>query len=358
MLFSPLTLRGVTLRNRIAVSPMCQYSSEDGFANDWHLVHLGSRAVGGAGLVFTEATSVEPAGRISPQDLGLWKGEHVPGLARIVQFVHAHGAAAGVQLAHAGRKASTLRPWEGDGPVQPPVGWRPVVAPSPLPFAAGHITPEALSEEQIGQVIERFLAATERALDAGFDVVEVHAAHGYLIHEFLSPVSNRREDRWGGTFENRIRLVMEVVRAVRRRWPEARPLFVRLSTTDWLDGEAWTVEDSVALARRLGAEGVDLVDCSSGGIAPGVRIDAGAGYQTANAARIRREADIGTGAVGMITSAEQADHIIRTGQADMVLLARAMLRDPYWPLHAAAALGVEPSWPLQYQRARPPRAPR
>jgi 2,4-dienoyl-CoA reductase-like NADH-dependent reductase (Old Yellow Enzyme family) len=352
MLFDPLVLRGLTLRNRIGVSPMCQYSSEDGFASDWHLVHLGSRAVGGAGLVATEATAVEARGRISPEDLGLWKDEQIPGLERITRFLHAHGAAAGIQLAHAGRKASTARPWDGGKPVPPPAGWAPIVAPSALAFDDGYQIPEALGEREIAALVDAFAAAAKRAARAGFDVVEIHAAHGYLIHEFLSPITNRRDDAWGGTFENRIRLLLEIVRAVRRVWDDRRPLVVRLSTTDWLGADGWEVEDSIALARRLREAGVDLIDCSSGGIAPRVAVDAGPGYQTANAARIRAEAPIPTAAIGLITSATQAEHIIRTGQADMVFLARAFLRDPYWPLHAARELGATVAWPPQYERAR------
>jgi 2,4-dienoyl-CoA reductase-like NADH-dependent reductase (Old Yellow Enzyme family) len=358
MLFEPLTIRHVTFRNRIGVSPMCQYSSRDGFADEWHLVHLGSRAVGGAGLVFTEATAVEARGRISPEDLGLWKDEHVPGLERIARFVRAQGAAAGVQLAHAGRKASTARPWEGGRPLDPPAGWRPILAPSAVPFDDGYQVPESMSEIDIATVIDAFGAATRRALAAGFDVIELHGAHGYLVHEFLSPVANQRVDMWGGTFDNRVRFLVEVVRAVRRHWPEQRPLFVRLSTTDWLgpaNPEAWDVEDSIALARRLRPEGVDLIDCSSGGIAPRVAIDAGPGYQAANAARIRAEAPIPTAAIGAITGAAQAEHILRTGQADMVLMARAFLRNPYWPLRAATELGDTIPWPSQYERARPRR---
>ncbi|HEY4184395.1 MAG TPA: NADH:flavin oxidoreductase/NADH oxidase [Polyangia bacterium] len=358
MLFDPFVLRGVTVRNRIGVSPMCQYSSVDGLADDWHLVHLGSRAVGGAGLVFTEATAVEARGRISPQDLGLWNETQIAPLARITRFLRGQGATPGIQLAHAGRKASTARPWQsndGGKPVAPPAGWTPILAPSALPFDAGYQTPEALSEPDVAIVIDAFAAAARRALQAEFDVVELHAAHGYLIHEFLSPVTNRRDDQWGGTFENRIRLLIEVVRAVRRVWPDRLPLLVRLSTTDWLDDDGWTVEDSIALARRLRPEGVDLIDCSSGGIAPRVAIDAGPGYQTGNAARIRAEAPIPTAAIGVITSATQAEHILRTGQADLVFLARELLRDPYFPLRAAAELGAKVAWPPQYDRARPAR---
>ena len=352
MLFDPLTLRSVTLRNRIGVSPMCEYSSTDGFANDWHLVHLGSRAVGGAGLVLTEATAVEARGRISPNDLGIWNDEHVEALARVTRFVRDHGAIAGIQLAHAGRKGSTTRPWDGGKPISPDGGgWRPV-APSAEPFDAGDPVPEALSEAGIGGVIASFAAAASRALDAGFQVIEIHAAHGYLIHEFLSPVANHRTDQWGGSFENRVRLLIEVVDAVRGVWPDSLPLFARISATDWLGGDAWDIGQSVALARLLRARGVDLIDCSSGGIAPRVKIDAGPGYQTPFAARIRADAEIATAAIGMITTASQAEHVLRTGQADMVLLARELLRDPYWPLHAAKELGVKVPWPVQYERAR------
>ena len=351
MLFSPLTLRGVTLRNRIGVSPMCQYSSTDGLADEWHLVHLGSRAVGGAGLVMTEATAVEARGRISPQDLGLWKDEQIEPLARVTRFLRAQGAVAGIQLAHAGRKASTARPWEGGKPLAPPAGWSPIVAPSAVAFDDGYQTPVALAEGEIASVIEAFARAAARAGQAGFDVVEIHAAHGYLIHQFLSPISNRRNDAWGGVFEGRVRLLLEIVRAIRRVWADERPLLVRLSTTDWLGADGWTVEDSIALGRRLREEGVDLVDCSSGGNTPHAKIDAGPGYQVGNAARIRAEAGIATGAIGFITAAAQAEHILRTGQADMVFLAREMLRDPYWPLRAARELGAKVPVPAQYERA-------
>ena len=351
LLFQPMSLRGVTLRNRVVVSPMCQYSSEDGFSGEWHLVHLGSRAVGGAGLVFTEATAVEAVGRISPQDLGLWKDEHVEGLARITRFVSEHGAVAGVQLAHAGRKASTLRPWDGEGAIAPgPVGWRPV-GPGPVPFKAGDTQPEPLDGAGLERVKQAFVDATVRAQAAGFRVVEVHAAHGYLLHEFLSPLTNQRTDGYGGSFEGRVRLLREVVRAVRARWPEQLPLFVRLSATDWVEG-GWTVEDSVALARLLAQDGADVIDCSSGGIIPGVKIPLGAGYQTPFAERVRREARVPTAAVGLIRSAYQAEHILQTGQADLVVLARELLRDPYWPLRAARKLGADVAWPPQYLRAK------
>jgi 2,4-dienoyl-CoA reductase-like NADH-dependent reductase (Old Yellow Enzyme family) len=351
LLFTPLRLRGVTLRNRITVSPMCQYSSEDGFANDWHFVHLGSRAVGGVGLVLTEATAVSPEGRISPQDLGLWKDEHVAPLARITRFIAEHGAVAGIQLAHAGRKASTAQPWKGGAPVGPEAGgWKPV-APSALPFDPQHPVPEALDEAGLQRVVRAFAEATERSRAAGFQVIELHAAHGYLLHEFLSPLSNQRTDRYGGTFENRVRMLLTVVRAVRQRWPEQWPVLVRISATDWLEG-GWTLEDSVALCRLLKPEGVDLIDCSSGALAPGARIPAGPGYQTPFAERIRREAGIPTGTVGFIRSAFQAEHILRTEQADLVILARELLRDPYWPLRAARKLRADVPWPPQYERSK------
>jgi 2,4-dienoyl-CoA reductase-like NADH-dependent reductase (Old Yellow Enzyme family) len=351
LLFTPLTLRGVTLRNRITVSPMCQYSSEDGFANDWHFVHLGSRAVGGAGLVIFEATAVEAIGRIAPEDLGIWKDEHIAPLARITRFIHEHGAVAGIQLAHAGRKASTQRPWEGDGPILPhePKGWK-TVAPSPLPFKEGYSTPEALDEAGIQRVVRAFVEAAERARSAGFRLIELHAAHGYLLHQFLSPLSNQRTDRYGGTFENRVRLTREVVQAVRKRWPEEFPLFVRFSCTDWVEG-GWTLEESVALAKLLKQDGADLIDCSSGGAVPKAKIHYGPGYQTPFAERIRKEAGIATGAVGYIRSALQAEHILHTEQADIVILARELLRDPYWPLHAARELKAQVTWPPQYERA-------
>ncbi len=350
-LFSPLPLRSVELPNRIAVSSMCQYSSEDGFANDWHLVHLGSRAVGGAGLIMMEATSVEARGRISPQDLGIWKDDHMAMLARIVGFIHSHGGVAGMQLAHAGRKASCYRPWDGNGAI--PIdqgGWTPI-GPSPIPFAEDYTQPEELSEAGIREVIAAFGAATRRTLQAGFRVVEIHGAHGYLLHEFMSPLSNQRRDQWGGSFENRTRLTLEVIREVRRYWPEHLPLLLRLSCTDWTEG-GWTIDESVELARQAKNLGVDLVDASSGGNVAHARIPVGSGYQTAFAERIRREAGICTGAVGMITSPAQADHIIRTGQADIVLMAREMLRDPYWALHAARHLHHDLPWPNQYDRAR------
>jgi 2,4-dienoyl-CoA reductase-like NADH-dependent reductase (Old Yellow Enzyme family) len=350
-LLAPLTIRGVSFRNRIGVSPMCQYSSTEGFVNDWHLVHLGSRAVGGAGLVLTEAAAVDPRGRISPSDLGIWDDQHVPGLQRLVSFIRAQGAAAGIQLAHAGRKASTSPPWEGGAPVPAPRGgWQPV-APCAEPFDARSPVPEALDRDGILEVIAAFRRAAARAKAAGFQVIEIHAAHGYLVHEFLSPLTNRRTDEFGGSYDNRTRLLKQICRAVREEWPADQPLFVRVSSTDWVEG-GWRAEDTVALAHHLSSVGVDLVDCSSGGIAPGISIPSGPGYQVVFSQRIKDTTPMLTAAVGMITSPAQADQIIRAGQADMVLLAREMLRDPYWPLHAARALGHEVAWPNQYLRAK------
>jgi 2,4-dienoyl-CoA reductase-like NADH-dependent reductase (Old Yellow Enzyme family) len=355
-LFDPLTLRDLTLPNRIVVSPMCQYSAVDGVCNDWHLVHLGSRAVGGAGLVLTEATAVTPEGRISPDDLGLWNDTQLEAFARVTAFVHAQGSVTGVQLAHAGRKAGTWRPWSGQGAVPPEHGgWTPA-GPDSRPFDAGHAGPRAMTRADIDDVVAAFGRATRRALAAGFLVVEVHAAHGYLLHEFLSPLSNDRTDDYGGTFDNRIRFLCRVVDSVRRDWPERLPLFVRLSLTDWVEG-GWDLAQSIELARRLDAAGVDLIDCSSGGNLPQATIPFGPGYQTGMAAEVKRATGVPTGAVGLITSAAQADHIVRTGQADCVLLARAMLRDPYWPLHAARELGHPAAWPAQYLRAAPAGTP-
>ena len=351
-LFAPLKIRDVSLRNRIVVSPMCQYSSTDGFANDWHFVHLGTRAVGGAALVFTEATAVTPDGRISPDDLGIWKAEHVEFLSRIVRFLEQQGAVAGMQLAHAGRKASTAAPWLGSHSVsEAERGWRPILAPSAIPFSDKHPVPQALDEAGIRSIVRAFGEAAERALNAGFRVLEIHSAHGYLLHSFLSPLSNRRQDSYGGSFENRTRILREVVGEIRSRWPERYPLFLRVSATDYLEG-GWDVEQSVELARQVKPLGVDLVDCSSGGLLPQIAIPSGPGYQTPFAERKRKQAGILTGAVGMITAAEQADHIIRTGQADVVVLARELLRHPYWPLEAARKLGAEGPWPKQYLRAK------
>lgn len=350
-LYDTLTLRGVTFRNRIGVSPMCQYSSVDGFATDWHLVHLGSRAVGGAGLVIAEATGVEPRGRISPNDLGIWKDDHIEPLARVVQFLKAHGAVAGIQLAHAGRKAGTARPWDGghaltdaDG------GWTPV-APSAIAFSDAHRTPQQLSLQDIKSIQTAFKDAAIRAIAAGFDLIELHGAHGYLIHSFYSPTSNQRDDEYGGSFQNRIRFLMEIVQQVREVMPDDKVLAVRLSATEWLE-DGWTIEDSVELSRCLKDEGVDLIDCSSGGILPDVKIPVGAGYQVPLAERIQHDADIPTAAVGMITQPMQADELIRNGRTDIVLLGREMLRDPYWAIHAAPVVHAldQAAIPDQYLR--------
>jgi 2,4-dienoyl-CoA reductase-like NADH-dependent reductase (Old Yellow Enzyme family) len=352
-LFDPLAIRDVTLANRVFVSPMCQYSSTDGYASDWHFVHLGSRAVGGAGLVLTEATAVLPEGRISPQDLGIWMDDHIEPLARVVRFIHEQGSVAGMQLAHAGRKASTYAPWAGHGAApESQLGWENVVAPSEIAFTDSYPMPRALSIDGIKNIVSAFAAAARRACDAGFRVVEIHAAHGYLIHEFLSPLSNRRTDAYGGSFQNRTRLLHEIVTAVRGSWPERAPLFVRISATDWTDG-GWDIQQSVELARQLKELGADLIDCSSGGNVPRAEIQVGPGYQTQFAEQIRREASILTGAVGMITSPIQAEHILVTGQADAVIIARELLRDPHWPLRAARELGQPIPWPVQYLRAAP-----
>ncbi len=351
-LLSEFRLRDVVFPNRIGVSPMCQYSCEDGRANDWHFVHLGTRAVGGAGLVFTEAAAVTPEGRISPEDLGVWSEAHFEPLERITRFIRAQGSIAGIQLAHAGRKASTFRPWSGSGAVsEAEGGWRPV-GPSALSFSKSYATPRELTLSEIGQLQGAFVTAAERAYRAGFRVIEIHAAHGYLMHEFLSPLSNLREDEYGGSFENRTRFLRETAAAVRQMLPERCPLFVRISATDWSEG-GWDIEQSVELARALKALGTDLIDTSSGGNVERAQMPIGPGYQTAFAERIRREAGIATAAVGMITSPAQADHVVRTGQADFVLLARELLRNPYWPLHAAQELGYPMPWPAQYLRAAP-----
>ena len=350
-LFSPLQIRDVTFRNRIAVSPMCQYSSDDGYVNDWHLVHYGSRAAGGAGHVLVEASAVQASGRISPYDLGIYRQEHVEKLLQLSSIIEQHGAVAGIQIAHAGRKASISRPWDGDHPILPEDGgWSPIYAPSAIPFDQGYQTPQALTEDEIHELVNEFGLAAERALAAGFKVVEIHAAHGYLLHEFLSPITNKRTDCYGGSFENRTRMVRETVERIRAFWPEKYPLFIRFSVTDWTEG-GWDVEQTIELCRHLRPLGVDLVDCSSGALVPKAVIPVGSGFQTEFAARIRKEAEICTGAVGFITSPQQADTIIRSGQADITLLARELLRDPYWPLRAASALHQEIPAPLQYARA-------
>lgn len=352
-LFSPLTIKNVTFRNRITVSPMCQYSATDGFATDWHLVHLGSRAVGGAGLIMQEATAVSPEGRISPGDLGIYKDEHIAKLQTITAFIHEHGAVAGIQLAHAGRKASHHVPWRGGEqiPSDNEEGWK-TVAPSAIPFAPGTESPEELDRAGIQKVIDDFKISAARALRAGYQVVEIHAAHGYLINEFLSPLANHRTDEYGGSFENRIRLLLEIVEAVKTVWPDDLPLFVRISATDWVP-EGWNGDDSVRLAAILKTQGVDLVDCSTGGMVPGVRIPLEPGYQVQFAESIRKETGMMTGAVGLITAAKQAEEILQKGQADLIFLAREALRDPYFPLHAARELGVDVAWPVQYLRAKP-----
>lgn len=351
-LFEPLQLRDVQLQNRILVSPMCQYSSHDGLANDWHFVHLGSRAVGRAAAILTEASAVTADGRISPEDLGIWSEAHIEPLRRIFSFIDQQGSVPGMQLAHAGRKASTSAPWKGGRPLSPEQGgWTPIFAPSATPFAEGWQTPRELSKSEIGDIVAAFAAATERAQAAGARIIELHGAHGYLLHSFLSPLSNQRTDEYGGSFANRIRLVCETVDAVRKVWPERFPLLLRISASDWTDG-GWTMEESVALAKILKSHGVDLFDCSSGGNVAHAKIPVGAGYQVAFAEQVRRDAGVRTGAVGMITDPAQADQIIRSGQADVVFLARQFLREPYWPLLAARALGHEIAWPPQYDRAK------
>lgn len=350
-LFEPLQIKSVTIKNRIAISPMCEYSANDGFANDWHLVHLGSRAVGGAGLIISEAASVSAEGRITNFDLGIWKDEHITPLKRITDFINQHGAVAGIQLAHAGRKASYLRPWEGKTQLSISEGGWNVVAPSPIPFEEGNPLPLELSSDGIQKVIDDFKKAAQRALTAGFRVIEIHAAHGYLLHQFLSPLSNLRKDEYGGSFENRTRLLIEVTRAIRTVWPADLALFVRISATEWTEG-GWNEDDSVLLSKQLKSEGVDLVDCSSGGNINHARIPLKPGYQVAFAEKIKRETGILTGAVGLIISASQAEEILANAQADLILLARQSLRDAYFPLHAAKELGADVKWPVQYERAK------
>lgn len=350
-LFSSFQLRELTFRNRVFVSPMCQYSSEDGMPNDWHLVHLGSRAVGGAGLVMVEATAVSPEGRISPRDSGIWSDAHAQAFQRITRFIKANGAVPAVQLAHAGRKASTEIPWRGEGGVPPERGgWQPI-APSAIPFSDKYPMPREMSAADIEQVVEAFAAAARRALIGGFETVEIHNAHGYLLHEFLSPLSNHRTDEYGGSLENRMRLPLRVARTVREIWPARWPVFVRISATDWAEG-GWDLDQSVRLARRYKEIGIDLIDCSSGGLVPKAKIPVRPGYQVPFSETIRREVAIATGAVGMITEPHEAEQIIAEQKADVVLLARAILRNPYWPLHAAKILGAEAPWPDQYLRGR------
>jgi 2,4-dienoyl-CoA reductase-like NADH-dependent reductase (Old Yellow Enzyme family) len=351
-LFSPLKIKSIELKNRIVVSPMCQYSSTDGFANNWHVAHLGSLAAGGASLLITEAAAVSPEGRISFADLGIWKDEHIAKLKEITNFIEEQGAFAGIQLAHAGRKASHTQPWAGGKQISSTEenGWI-TVAPSSVPFKNDEEAPLELDREGIAKIIADFKAAAVRALAAGVKVIELHGAHGYLIHQFLSPVSNHREDGYGGPFENRIRFLLEVIEAVQEVWPQEYPLFVRISASEWTEG-GWTIDDSVALAKILKEKGIDLIDCSSGGNVAGARIPLKPGYQVEFAEAVKQQAEIPTGAVGLITEAKQADEIIQTGQADVVLLARELLRDPHFPLRAAHELGYEVKWPEQYERAQ------
>jgi 2,4-dienoyl-CoA reductase-like NADH-dependent reductase (Old Yellow Enzyme family) len=350
-LFEALQIKDVEFRNRIVVSPMCEYSSEDGFANDWHFVHLGSRAVGGAGLVFTEAIAVSPEGRISPDDLGIWKDEHIDYLKKIVSFIHAHGAVAGTQLAHAGRKASVDSPWRGGKVLSDEErGWLPV-GPSPVPFKEGDKIPHELTKDEIRRVVDDFRDAAKRALKCGFKVVEIHAAHGYLINEFYSPVSNLRTDEYGGSFENRIRLLLEIIEAVKSVWPEKYPLFVRITSTEWSD-KGWQIDDSVRLAVVLKERGVDLIDCSSGGNVYKAKIEVGPMYQVPFAEKVKKGSGIMTGAVGLITTPQQCEQILQDGKADLIILARQLLREPYFPLRAAKELGVDVKWPDQYLRAK------
>ncbi|MGI4750814.1 MAG: NADPH dehydrogenase NamA [Janthinobacterium lividum] len=351
-LFKPLKIKSIELKNRIVISPMCEYSSEDGFANDWHFVHLGSRAVGGAGLIILEATAVSPEARITPDDLGLWKDEHIAELKKIVAFMHNNGSVAGVQLAHAGRKASHESPWKGGQLIHSnaPQGWQ-TVAPSAIPYKEGTELPVALDEQGIAKVIQDFKEATRRSVEVGFKVIELHAAHGYLLHQFLSPLTNERTDQYGGSFENRIRFLLEVTAAVQEIWPADLPLFVRLSATDWAEG-GWTAEESVKLSAILKEKGVDLIDCSTAGLVSWQKIPAGPGFQVPFAEQIKKETGILTGAVGLLTEAKQMEEILASGKADLILIARESLRDPYFPLHAAQELGVDLSWPVQYDRAK------
>lgn len=350
-LFSTFKLRDIEFKNRIFVSPMCQYSSQDGLPNDWHQVHIGSRAVGGAALVMVEATAVSPEGRISPFDNGMWNDEQAKRFQPIARFIRSQNCIPAIQLAHAGRKASTDVPWRGGKPLGSDAGgWQPM-APSPIAFDAGYPLPREMTPQDIRDVVEQFVSAARRSLNAGFQVLELHVAHGYLLHEFLSPLSNRRTDSYGGPLENRLRLPLQVAGAVRSVWPKELPLFVRISCTDWADN-GWNLKESIEFCRQLKKVGVDLIDCSSGALVPDAEIPAGPGFQVPFAAAIKQAADIATGAVGLITSAQQAEQTVATGQADVVLLGREMLRDPYWPLHAAKALDAEIQWPVQYERAR------
>ena len=351
-LFSPLKIKDVEFKNRIFVSPMCQYSAENGTPNDWHLVHLGTRSVGGAALVITEATAVSPEGRISPWDLGIWSDAHTEAFKQIAAFIDARGAVPGIQLAHAGRKASTDAPWRGGRPLpEADNGWQPM-APSPVAFDRDYPVPREMTDADIGRVVSNFVDGAKRSLSAGFKVLELHMAHGYLMHQFLSPLSNQRKDPWGGTLQRRQSAPLKVAAAVREVWPEHLPLLVRISCSDWVEG-GWDLDQSIDFCRRLKDLGVDFIDCSSGGMVPDAVIPTSPGYQTPFSAAIRREVEIVTGAVGLITSPVQAEQILATGQADAVLLGREFLSNPYWPLNAAEVLGVDLPWPIQYQRAKP-----
>lgn len=352
ILLSPFNIKNVQLKNRIVVSPMCQYSAKDGFANDWHLVHLGSRAVGGAALIIQEATSVSPEGRISPNDLGIWSDEHIPFLKRITTFIKENGAVPGVQLAHAGRKASFDTPWKGSKQITEADGGWNTVAPSAIPHQEGNVSPQALSAGGIEKIKEDFISATKRCITAGYEVLELHAAHGYLLHQFLSPLSNQRTDQYGGSFENRIRFVLEIVAATQEVWPAENPLFVRISATDWAEG-GWSPEESVKLSAVLKDMGVDLIDTSSGGNISYQQIPLSPGYQVPFAEAIKKETGVLTGAVGLITEASQAEEILQEGKADLIIMARELLRDPYFPIHAAYELDEESQWPEQYERAKP-----
>jgi 2,4-dienoyl-CoA reductase-like NADH-dependent reductase (Old Yellow Enzyme family) len=351
ILLSPLPIKSITLKNRIVVSPMCQYSSSDGFANDWHLVHLGSRAIGGAGLIIMEASAVSPEGRITYGDMGIWKDEHIPKLQQITNFIHANDSVAGIQLAHAGRKASCEKPWLGGAQIQSGEHHWQTVAPSPIPFREGDMIPHILSKAEIDKVVEDFKQATIRALKAGFKLIEIHAAHGYLINEFLSPLSNTRTDEYGGSFENRIKFLLQIIDAIQSVWPATLPLFVRISSTDWVEG-GWNIEDSVQLARILKQKGIDAIDASSGGLVPYAKIAAGPGYQVPFAEAIKKQTGILTAAVGIIVNGKQAEAILGQQQADLIVMAREHLRDPYFALHASQELGDDVKWPVQYERAK------
>ena len=351
LLFEPIKIRNIELKNRIVVSPMCQYSSVDGFANDWHFVHLGTHAVGGASLIFTEATAVCPEGRISPDDLGIWKDEHITFLKKITDFIKEHGAVPGMQLAHAGRKASHSSPWKGGKALKKEQGSWQTLAPSAVPYRENEPLPKEMTKDEINQLIQDFGSATKRALEAGFEIFEIHAAHGYLVNEFLSPLSNHRNDEYGGSFENRIRLLLEIVKEIRTAMKEGLPLFVRISCTDWVNG-GWNENDSVELAKVLKAHGVDVIDCSSGGNSPEQKIPVAPLYQVPFSEKIKSETGIFTGAVGLITTTREAEQILTEKKADLVIMARQLLREPYFPLHAAKELGIDVKWPLQYERAK------